>query len=50
MLKDLLKASRSYRSFDESVPVTADHLTDWIDHARYCPSSLFQEISPQDRS
>lgn len=40
MLKDLLKASRSYRSFDESVPVTADHLTDWIDHARYCPSSI----------
>lgn len=40
MLKDLLKASRSYRSFDPSTPVTQKLLTDWIDHARYCPSSI----------
>ena len=40
MLKDLLKASRSYRSFDPSSPVSAEMLTDWIDHARYCPSSI----------
>ena len=40
MLKDLLKASRSYRSFDESVTISEEMLLDWIDHARYCPSSI----------
>ncbi|MBQ8310621.1 MAG: nitroreductase family protein [Clostridia bacterium] len=40
MLKDLLKASRSYRSFDESVRIPNELLADWIDHARYCPSSI----------
>ena len=40
MLKDLLKASRSYRSFDESVKITNEMLKDWIDHTRYCPSSI----------
>lgn len=40
MLKDLLRASRSYRSFDPAVPVTEEMLLDWIDHTRYCPSSV----------
>ena len=40
MLKDLLKSSRSYRSFDESVSIPYDTLCDWIDHTRYCPSSI----------
>lgn len=40
MLKDILKASRSYRSFDESVKISEEMLADWIDHVRYCPSSI----------
>ena len=40
MLKDLLIASRSYRSFDESVKITNETLADWVDHARYAPSSI----------
>ena len=40
MLKDLLLASRSYRSFDPAFPVTEDLLLDWIDHTRFCPSSI----------
>ena len=40
MLKDLLIASRSYRSFDESVKITPEQLADWVDHARYAPSSI----------
>ena len=40
MLKDLLLASRSYRSFDESVKITDAMLADWVDHARYAPSSI----------
>ncbi len=40
MLKDLLKQNRSYRSFDPSVRVSRELLADWIDHARYCPSSV----------
>ncbi len=40
MLKDLLLASRSYRSFDPATPVTEEMLLDWIDHTRYCPSSI----------
>ena len=40
MLKDLLIASRSYRSFDESVKITNEMLADWVDHARYTPSSI----------
>ena len=44
MLKDLLKASRSYRSFDPSVKITEEQLLDWIDHARYCPSSINMQM------
>ena len=40
MLKDLLLASRSYRSFDESVKITRENLCDWVDHARFAPSSI----------
>jgi nitroreductase len=40
MLKDLLLSSRSYRSFDESVKITNEMLADWVDHARYAPSSI----------
>ena len=39
-LKDLLLASRSYRSFDESVKITDEMLADWVDHVRYAPSSI----------
>ena len=40
MLKDLILASRSYRSFDESVKISRENLLDWIDHARLSPSSI----------
>jgi nitroreductase len=40
MLKDLLLSSRSYRSFDESVKISPEQLADWVDHARYAPSSI----------
>ena len=40
MLKDLLLASRSYRSFDQSVSISTEQLRDMIDHTRYAPSSI----------
>ncbi|MBQ9132746.1 MAG: nitroreductase family protein [Clostridia bacterium] len=40
MLKDLIKASRSYRSFDEQEKIRHEQLLDWIDCARFCPSSI----------
>ena len=40
MLKDLIKASRSYRSFDPQAKITEVQLFDWIDCARFCPSSI----------
>ena len=40
MLKDLIKQSRSYRSFDPEILISPEQLTDWIDCARYCPSSI----------
>ena len=40
MLKDLLRASRSYRSFDESIKITPEQLANWVDHTRYAPSSI----------
>ena len=40
MLKDLLKSSRSYRSFDESVKISPAQLADWVDCVRYAPSSI----------
>jgi len=40
MLKDLIIASRSYRSFDESAKISREQLADWVDHARLSPSSI----------
>ena len=40
MLKDLLKKSRSFRSFDESVKLPHSLLEELVDHTRYCPSSI----------
>lgn len=40
MLKDLITASRSFRSFDESVKISREQLCDWVDHARLSPSSI----------
>ncbi|MBQ9806665.1 MAG: nitroreductase family protein [Clostridia bacterium] len=40
MFKDLVMASRSYRSFDESVKITREELCRWVDHARLAPSSI----------
>lgn len=40
MLKDLLTRARSYRSFDESLPVSRERLLSWIDFTRLCPSSI----------
>lgn len=40
MFKDLLKASRSYRSFDEAVKITQKQVLDWVDCTRYAPSSI----------
>lgn len=44
MLKDLLKQSRSYRSFDKGIRPTYEQLLDWIDHTRYCPSSVNLQV------
>lgn len=40
MLKELLKRSRSYRSFDPTKRITNEQLTEWVDCVRYCPSSI----------
>ena len=40
MLKDLILKSRSYRSFDESVKIGREMLLDWVDCARFSPSSI----------
>jgi nitroreductase len=40
MFKDLLKASRSYRSFNETVKITQEQVLDWVDCTRYVPSSI----------
>lgn len=44
MLKDLLLSSRSYRSFDASVKISNEMLADWVDHARYAPSSINLQV------
>ena len=44
MLKNLLLSSRSYRSFDESVKISRERLADWVDHARYAPSSINLQV------
>ena len=39
VLKETVAATRSYRRFDERVPVPLDLLTDWVDTARLVASS-----------
>lgn len=39
MLKDLLRQSRSYRGYDESVRLTREQLLDMVDCTRYAPFS-----------
>ena len=39
-LKELITASRSYRSFDSNVKITHEQLLDWVDCARLSPSSI----------
>mgnify|MGYP000715467444 CR=1 FL=1 len=40
MLKDLLKACRSYRGYDESYRFTEEELMELVDHTRYAASSM----------
>lgn len=40
MLKDLMKASRSYRGYDMSRIVTREELMELVDHVRYAPSTV----------
>lgn len=39
MLRDLVRANRSYRRFDESVPVSRETLEELVDLARLAPSA-----------
>lgn len=39
MLKDIVAASRSYRRFDETHPISMDTLEELVDLARLCPSA-----------
>lgn len=40
MLKDIAKKSRSYRGYDESRKLTREELLEFVDCARYAPSSV----------
>lgn len=44
MLTDLLLKNRSYRRFDESVPVSESDLRTLVDAARYCPSAANRQL------
>lgn len=44
MLKDLITASRSYRSFDNRAKITREQLLDWVDCARLCPSTINMQV------
>ncbi|MFR5107158.1 MAG: hypothetical protein ACLTD0_02605 [Coprococcus comes] len=44
MLKDLLKACRSYRGYDESYRFTEEELMELVDHTRYAASSHSNSI------
>ncbi|MBQ7347706.1 MAG: nitroreductase family protein [Clostridia bacterium] len=44
MLKDLITASRSYRSFDNRSKITREQLLDWVDCARLCPSTINMQV------
>ncbi|MBQ7923509.1 MAG: nitroreductase family protein [Clostridia bacterium] len=39
MLRELIYENRSYRSFDESMPVPKEKILNWIDNARLAPSA-----------
>ena len=41
--KKLVKNSRSYRRFDNSVPIPKDLLIEWVDMVRYTPSGKNQQ-------
>lgn len=40
MIKDIVKASRSYRAFDKSVKISKEKLCEWVDIARITPSTM----------
>lgn len=40
MFKDLVKKSRSYRGYDESRRITREELMEFVDAARFAPSSV----------
>ena len=40
MFKDIVKASRSYRGYDESYRFSREELEDFVDYARFAPSSV----------
>ena len=40
MIKELLKKSRSYRGYDESRRISKDELLEFVDCARFAPSSV----------
>ena len=40
MFKDIVKASRSYRGYDESYRFSREELEDFVDCARFAPSSV----------
>lgn len=40
MLKDLIRANRSYRGYDESRKITKEELLELVDCARLTPSSV----------
>lgn len=39
-LKELVRKNRSYRIFDQSVPISRQLLEDWVDTARFANSSI----------
>lgn len=40
MIKDIVLANRSYRSFDRSVKISREKLCEWVDIARITPSTM----------
>ncbi len=44
MFKNLVYESRSYRSFDESRIITSEELAEFVDCARYAPSSVNKQV------
>ncbi len=44
MFQALIKASRSYRSFDEGVKIPHEILESWVDCTRYAPSSINMQM------